>query len=264
MPAPRRPRKPLITLSPEARTTLYAILGAIVLGTVIAFAVIMFMRSYDTYKASVGSEQVIELIRRADAAYNQKDFSGAVKLLGEALAAKPSDIDRAKINTELGYAYVCLARAARDGNRLTEAQKLYEKALSYSPDYKVAHSELGALKGILGDTNGASVERSAAASSGNTTDAPGHLDSSTLVPSSGATGGADPQQFLNDRSQQAQQLISEGDALDRQGLHDQARSKWQEAETTGAGLPEHDLAKQRLDSTDPAGPSFGGGGGSDS
>jgi tetratricopeptide (TPR) repeat protein len=252
-PYPASPQQPLIVLSPAARTTLLSILGAVIFGTLLAFGVVAVQRKYQDFQTNAVAQQVASLIAQANVAYNGKDYAKAAQLLENALQANPNDKQRTMIQTELGYTYVLLARDAKKSNDLAQARADYEKAIKYSPDYDVAHTELSVLLEGMGDHQGAQDQRDQVQSSSVNESVPARLDSNTqstvVSPSGGGASGPsqDTQQFVANRDAQAQQLLQEGDALSAQGNRDGAEEKWRKAVEMGAGTEISTLARQRID-----------------
>jgi serine/threonine-protein kinase len=267
-PYPAQPSEPLFTLSPGARTTLLSILGALVLGTALALGVVGFQRKYQDFQTNVLAQEVARLVAQANAAYNAKDYPTAANLLEQALKAKPDERQRALIQTELGYTYVLLARAAKDRNNPTEARDDYRKAITYSPDYDVAHTELSILLESMGDHSGAQEQQALVGGDGQSKSVPATLDNNTAAigastsSASGSSGNGgtaeDPNQFIRDQHAKAQQLLKEGDDLARQGQQTEAEDKWREALQPAAGTPIFNDLQQRLNNGQ-APVDFGGG-----
>jgi tetratricopeptide (TPR) repeat protein len=261
-PFPARPSEPLFVLPPGVKRVLFAVAAAIAIGAVAGFGVIGFMNRYAAFEVNARTQQVAALVSQAEAAYNAGDFAKAAKTLEQALKADPDPTYRARIQTELGYTYVCLARAARTAGDTAGARADYEKALLYSPNYDVAHTELAVLLESLGDHIDAQTQQSMVVG-GQGSAPPQKLDSNTVtLPNSSSGGGStpmngsgkNPDQFLQDRRQEAHELIREGDQLDLQGDHNGAEAKWSEAVEKGAGSSEADTARARLEQGSPGMP----------
>jgi serine/threonine-protein kinase len=262
-PFPARPPEPLLVLSPNAKRWLLALVAAISIGTIAAFGVIAFMNKYAEFEENARNQQVMTRIQKAETAYNAGDYAGAAKQFEQTLKAGVPATYRPRIETELGYTYVFLARAARSAGDTATARADYETALSYSPNYNVAHTELALLLESLGDPTGAQVQRNLVVGGDQPTSVPPKLDSNTITlpTTSNSSGGGsstldgsgqNPDQFIQDRREQARQLIREGDQLDLQGDHDGATAKWTEAVSKGAGFSESDEARTRLNQSNPS------------
>lgn len=256
---PTPPPQPLFVLSPGVRQLLSAIGIAALLGAVIGGAALLFVRSFGNYTEKAQAQQVTSLMIRGQDAYNAQDYVTAAQDYQQALNANPPPEQRANLNRNLAYTYVMLGRAAVANDRLTEARDDFSKALDYQPDYQTAHTELANVKQKLGDTSGAQDERNSAASSPASTEPPPKLDNHAAAPIGGSTATTrsdstppqDPNQFLRQRQQEAQNLIKQGDDLWQRGDKDGARAKWTDAIEKGAGFPEFDTANRRLRDTAP-------------
>ena len=246
------PRQPMIVLSPAAKSNLMAVAVAVVIGCALAFGIVGFMNRYQSFQSSVSSEKVHTLMTQAAHAYSNQDYVGAAPLFEQALAAKPAASDLSTIQTSLGYTYVQLARQAKNAGNTQESLADYTKAIGYAPDYKVAHEELSVLKESLNDPQGARTEREAAQGSTSTQSPPAALTPPPPVSLNGspATPAADPNQLLRTKSDQAQQLLKEGDQLLQNNDTRGALSKWRDARDAAPGLPEHDQAQDRIDKYD--------------
>jgi eukaryotic-like serine/threonine-protein kinase len=257
-PFPVRPAEPLIRLTPGQRTTLVALLVAVVLGTVGAFGVIGFLKAYEQNTVKAKTQQVIKLINQGVDAYNTGDYASAVKFFEQAREAKPSGKDKETIRRNLSSAYIQLGRVARSESRLQDAQASFRKALAVDPDNRTAHLDLADTLDRMGQAGEARKERAAASGSRDTSGAPEALDSHSVTPGGDDSVNTDPNQFVEDRQAQAMQIIAEGDNLYRQGDMDGARGKWREAMGVGAGTSARDEAKARLDQTQTSSPRWEG------
>lgn len=255
--APRRmPRAPFVSLSPTARTWLSALSVAVVLGTCLAFGVIAFMRSYDRYRDTMGKQQVAVLINEGVRLYNAGDYASAAAQFEKALQANPTGVDRGHAMDNLTAAYIQSARQCEDKSDWMSARGFCQKALTVSPDSKLAHTELANVLERLGDMSGSQKERQTAqsiagAGDGSPSGSGVGSESSHLPPT---------EEFMEDRRAQAKRLIEEGDQLFTSGKTDEAHDKWLEAVGRAPGTPEYELAKKRLDSTPSASSSNSGGG----
>ena len=251
-PFPVRPREPLIVLSPAVRSYLMTALVAIVIGCLLAFGINAFNNRYEAYKQTVSTAQVQSLMTQGNSAYQNQDYATAAQLFEQSLAGRPTQTDRANLNLELGYTYVQLARQAKAKSNLKESLEDYHKAVSYAPDYKVAHEELSVLLESMQNVQGAQSEREAAQSSSTTTQPPSTLPapSATSGSTPSVTPAVDPNQLLRSRSEQAQKLLKDGDDLLKHNDTDGALRKWRDARDAAPGLPEHDQAQQRIDKYD--------------
>jgi tetratricopeptide (TPR) repeat protein len=261
---PARPPAPAFTMSPGMRQFLVALGVAALLGGLIAGGVLLFIRSYGNYTEIAKVQQADTLMTQGQTAYNAQDYATAAKDYEQALNANPTPEKRGLLNTNLAYTYVQLGRAARDSGKLAEARDDFAKALQYQPDYQTAHTELANVKQSLGDKTGAQEERNAVEGLPIGVEPPPRLDNrapigSAANPRVDPTPAQDPNQFLNQRRQEAQRLIQDGDTLYKRGDREGARAKWQDAIEKGAGFPEFDTANQRLRDTEPQ-VDFGGGG----
>ncbi|MCW3098472.1 MAG: Serine/threonine protein kinase [Chthonomonadaceae bacterium] len=261
---PARPPAPAFTMSPGMRQFLIALGVAALLGGLIAGGVLLFIRSYGNYTETAKVQQADTLMTQGQTAYNAQDYATAAKDYEQALSANPTPEKRGLLNTNLAYTYVQLGRAARDSGKLAEARDDFAKALQYQPDYQTAHTELANVKQSLGDKTGAQEERKAVEGVPIGVEPPPKLDNrapigSATNPRVDPTPAQDPNQFLNQRRQEAQRLIQDGDTLYQRGDKEGARAKWQDAIEKGAGFPEFDTANQRLHDTEPQ-VDFGGGG----
>ncbi len=250
-PAYARPRQPLIVLSPAARSNLMALAVAIVLGCILAGGVLAFVKRYDAYKETASSAQVHALMDQGNKAYSSQNYAGAATLFEQALAAHPAASDRASLLVELGYAYVQLGRESRNKGSLQDAVAYYNKAITYAPDYKVAHDELAVLKESTQDVQGAQSERQAAQSSTFGQQPPATLsappaNASGTTPAANPNANADPNQFTRSKSQEAQQFLRDGDQLLMNNDVRGALRKWRDARDAAPGLPEHDQAQARI------------------
>jgi tetratricopeptide (TPR) repeat protein len=134
-------------LNSTARTKRLWLLGAIVSGCFFALGAVALLHAYQNFQTNAIAQQVASRIIQGNAAYNGKDYAKAAQLLETALKSGPNENQRTMIQTELGYTYVWLARAAKAKNNVAQARADYEKALQYSPEYGVAHTELNILLG---------------------------------------------------------------------------------------------------------------------
>jgi hypothetical protein len=261
---PMRPPEPLFTLSPGMRQFLLCIAVAVALGGLAAGGVLLFLKSYTRYTDTAKVQQIGTLMTQGEAAYNTQDYVTAARDYEQALTASPTAAQAAKLKTNLAYTYTQLGRAARTNGKLEEARADFARALEYLPDYQTAHTELANVKQSLGDKSGAQEERSAAESAPIATEPPAKIDNRAPIGGSAAapsdtTPAQDPNQFLNQRRQEAANLIQQGDDLFRRGDRDGGRAKWRDAIEKGAGFPEFDTANQRLRDTEPP-INFGGDG----
>jgi serine/threonine-protein kinase len=260
-PYPAPLREPLIVLSPAARTTLLSILGAVVLGTMLALGVVGIQHKYQDFQNNVIAQHVATLMAEGKAAYDGKDFATAAQRLEAALNAGPTDAQRATILTNLGYTYVQLARIAK-ASSLQQARADYETAIKYSPDYGVAHTELSVLLESMGDHRAAQDQQVQAQASSGAQNVPTALDNSiqNIAPTSNSGPEKpyqDPNQFSAENHSKAQQLLQEGDALANQGNMDGAIEKWNEVIRYAPGTELRDLAMKRINSSQSS-PNFGG------
>ena len=248
-PAYARPRQPLIVLSPAARANLIVTVVAVVLGCALAFGVLAFNKRYEDYRTSAGSAQVQALMAQGKDAYEHQNYEQAAKAFESALAARPDATNRDYLQKNLAYAYTQLARQAKNSGNVQDALTYYTRAVTNAPDYKVAQDELSILK------EGTQDVRSAISSSGQqppiTLPAPpppslGSGSAPNLTPN------ADPNQFTHSKSQEAQQLLAQGDQLLMNNDISGALRKWRDARDAAPGLPEHDAAQARIDKYDMA------------
>ncbi len=246
-----RPRQPLIVLSPSARTTLQVIIGAIILGCVLAFSCLAFAKRYDAYKESAGSAQVQALMTQGSDAYAHQNYSEAIKAFESALNSHPDALSRDYLQKNLAYAYTQQARQAKAAGDIQNALTYYGRAVTYAPDYKVAHDELAVLKESTRDVQGAQSERQAAQISTFGQQPPATLSippvgNGGASPAVNPNANADPNQFTRSKSQEAQQFLREGDQLLMNNDVRGALRKWRDARDAAPGLPEHDQAQSRI------------------
>ena len=253
------PSKPLIVLSPAARTVLIAFVAAVILGTLIAVGIIATQNSYERYQQDATSG----LIRKGADAYNAGDYDTAIATMQQAAGTGPTTEQRKVIETDLAYACFMRARKEHSAGSNEQARADYELALKAAPDYALAHKELADLLQEMGDKQGAQQHRDAATggSSGpdsGTAQPPAQLK--LTLPPPDPYANQDPNQFVNDQRAQARQLIKEGDQLSSNGNTAAAREKWQAALIKGAGGPEADEANNRLYNNGNNDPAVGGNG----
>lgn len=257
-PFPVRPAEPLIRLTPGQRTTLYALLFAIVLGTVGAFGVIKFLEAYQLNAQQTQTRQIIRIMNDGVNAYNAGDYAAAVKFFEQARDTNPTGKNREMVHTNLASSYIQLGRVAESNGRLQDAQAAYRNALEADSYNRTARLDLANLLEKMGQTDAARKERAAANGSIGSGSAPSSLDNYTGTSSGDDAINANPNEFIEDRYGQAMQLIAEGDRLSRSGDLDGARAKWRDAMASGAGTAARDEAKSRLDQTQPASPNWDG------
>jgi tetratricopeptide (TPR) repeat protein len=249
-------------MSPGTRQFLLCIAAAALFGGLVAGGVLLFIKGYGNYTETAKVQQADTLMAQGEQAYNSQDYVTAARVYEQALSANPNPEKRSRLNTNLAYTYVQLGRAARTNGKLTEARDDFAKAVQYQPDYQTAHTELANVKQSLGDKTGAQDERNAAEGAPIGVEPPPRIENrapiGSAAPPSDPTPAQDPNQFLNQRRQEAQNLIQEGDDLKRRGDLEGARAKWRDAIEKGAGFPEFDTANQRLHDSEPT-VDFGGG-----
>ncbi len=259
---PARPPAPVFTMSPGMRQFLSAVGIAALLGGLIAGGVLFFLKSFNNYTEGAKVQQVSTLMTQGEQAYNAQDYVSAARDYELALTANPTPEKRNLLNSNLAYTYVMLGRAARANGKLVEARDDFTKALTYQPDYQTAHTELAQVKQLLGDKTGAQDERNATEGVPVGMEPPPRIDNRAPLGSSSAAPSnpaQDPNQFLEQRRQEAQNLIQQGDDLFKRGDKDGARAKWRDAIEKGAGFPEFDTANQLLRDSEPQ-VNFGGDG----
>jgi len=249
------PSVPVFTISPGMRQFIASLGMAVLIGGLLAGGVLLFIKSYNRYTDTAKGQHVDVLMTQGETAYNAQDYATAARDYEQALSANPPADKRVRLNTNLAYTYVQLGRAARDGGRLADARSAFARALQYQPDYQTAHIELANVKQSLGDKTGAQEERSAVDGVPAGAEPPPKLDNrapigSAANPRVDPTPTEDPNQFLNQRRQDASSLIQQGDELWKRGDRDGARDKWRGAIEKGAGFPEFDTANQRLHDTE--------------
>ncbi len=256
---PARPAEPLLT--PGMRSFLLSIGVAVLLGCLIAGGILLFLKSYSRYTETAQVQLVATLMTQGEQAYNVQNYVLAAQDYQQALSSSPTAAQRTLLNTNLAYTYTQLGRAARDSGKLQEARDDFSKALEFQPDYQTAHNELANIKLSMGDKSGAQDERNAAASAPvGIPEPPSKLDHRAPIataPPGDNSPPQDPNQFHNQRRQEASKLIQDGDTLWNRGDKEGARSKWRDAIEKGAGFPEFDTANQRLRDTEPT-PDFSG------
>ncbi len=245
-PVPYKPAEPLFVLSPGGRTFLLSILAAALLGGGIAGGIVAFMHSYDQFKINVGSQQIIGLINQGVAAYNSRDYSEATRLFEQAKTAGPSATELSKINFNLSASLMQQAREAEASGNLKEAKSLYDRLLVIAPENRSAHIGLSNVLLRLGQNQDSIRERNAANSSVDDNTVPNTLQpNAAVIPDS-----ADPGPSLQDRQQEARQLLNEGQALQVKGDLEGAKDKWRKVIETAPGTPERDMAKTLLDQSE--------------
>lgn len=257
-PFPVRPAEPLIRLTPGQRTTLYALLFAIILGTAGAFGVIKFLEAYQVNARQTQTKQIVKLMNDGVNAYNERDYAAAIKFFEQARDAKPTGKNREMVRVNLTSAYIQFGRVAEAEGRLQDAQAAYRNALEADPDNRTAHLDLANLLEKTGQKEAARRERAAANGSLSTGGTPAELDNFTETSDGQDSINANPNEFVEDRQAQAMQLIAEGDNLARSADMEGARAKWREAMSVGAGTQARDLAKSRLDQTQSEAPNWDG------
>ncbi len=237
-PFPQVKPGPLIVLSPAAKTALFSVLIAIVLGTVIAMGVIAVQHSYDNWNEAGRLSVVNTLMKHGAQAYESGDYATAIKDFEQAQTSGPSVAQRANINTNLAYSCVKQARIAKVSGKLEDAKAYYTEALSAMPDLDVAHEELAALLQQMGDNAGAEENRAAVSSSSGGSSSlapPAKLDLSTPPPSDAAA--TSPDRFISNQRQSARELLNEGDRLNASGDAAGARDKWTKVVQMAPGTP---------------------------
>lgn len=242
---PKRPSdEPLFTLSPGAKTALMSLVVAVILGTGIAVGMIALQNSYQRFQQSAKDQGVQRLMDQGVQADKQSNYAQAAKYFEQAEKVPPGASLKNTVDTDLAYEYIKLARQATANGKLQEARDDYKKALQIK-DYSIAHTELAQVLQQLGDTGGAQSERSAAESTESQTP-PAQLNVSSAQAPASPSNTEDPNQYIQDRSAQASQLLQEGDDLARQGQVDAAREKWQEAAEKAPGTSVSEEANRRL------------------
>ena len=249
----RPPRDP-ITLSPGARTLLYSLLAALVIGGGLAFGVVAFLKGYDQYRVEASSQKVVSLMNQGAAAYNAKEYASAAKFYEQARDAKPGDAQRSAIEKNLTACYIQLAQIEKNAENWTGAKEWYDKALKLGDNDLTdqARSERADVLERLGRNSEAQKDRSQVNPAGfqRAPDKAQNVSPTAGVPVSREQADAPFRQ-------EAQKLLNEGDALYKNGDVDGARKKWIEAAGKAPGnTPEHDAAMQRLNQTDKT-PTFG-------
>lgn len=250
-PAYARPRPPLIVLSPAARSNLMALVAAVVLGSLLAGGILAFYKRYESYRATAGSAQVQALMTQGSDAYAHQNYDQAIKAFESALNAHPEAVSRDYLQKNLAYSYTQLARQAKAVGDIQNALTYYGRAVTYAPDYKVAHDELAVLKESTRDVQGAQSERQAAQISAFGQQPPATLSAppaaaSGASPAANPNVNADPNQFTRSKSQEAQQFLHDGDQLLMNNDVRGALRKWRDARDAAPGLPEHDQAQARI------------------
>lgn len=247
---PPQPREPIFVLTAGGRTLLLSLLAAAILGGSIAFGVIAMQNSYSNYRVKAMHQQLQELNNQGKLAYDSGDYGKAIGIFETALNASPDPSLRDVIAKNLAYSYVQSARKIQQ-NDWKQSAALYRKALALF-EYDAAHKELAALLAAHGDRRGAEDQRNVISSSNPNPDpTPDRLDSRLPAPrySTGRDqpdAAADPNQFVNDRRNEAKKLIEEGDRDWKNGNTQGARDKWTLAIEKAAGYPESELAQQRI------------------
>lgn len=245
---------PVIRITPGQRTTLVAIGLAILLGISLAGMVIGFLRAYQIHLQQSSVQQVVSLINQGVQEYNARRYAEAVRLFQQALAQNPSARERQTIRSNLVSAYVQLARVAESEERWQDAEAAYRAALDVDASSRLAREGLAAVLERVGRGDEARAEREAAHGGLGGTGAPATLDTVAASADGRESVSAEPNAFLEERIQKAQQLIQEGDALYHRGDVEQARAKWRAAVREGAGTPARDAASERLAQTEPGPP----------
>ncbi|MCS6777001.1 MAG: protein kinase [Chthonomonadaceae bacterium] len=247
---------PVIRITPAQRTTLIAIGLAILLGIGLAGIVIGFLRAYQIHLQQSSVQQAVSLINQGVQEYNARRYVEAVRLFEQALAQNPSARERQTIRFNLVSAYVQLARVAESEGRWQDAEAAYRAALEVDAYNRLAREGLAAVLERMGRGDEARSERELARSGLGGTGTPAELDTVAASADGMESVPADPDAFLTERMQRAQQLIAEGDALYRRGDVEQARAKWRDAVREGAGTAMRDEANNRLAQTESGPPQW--------
>ncbi len=243
---PVKPVEPLFVLSPGGRTFLLSIIAAALLGGGIAGGIVVFMHSYDQFKVNAGSQQIIGLINQGVAAYNARNYKEATGLFEKAKTSNPSASELSKINFNLSASLMQQAREAESSGSLSKAKSLYDKLILLTPESKSAHIGLSNVLLKLGQSDAAARERNAADASLDENAAPPTLQPNT----SSISDNSNPGPSLEDRKQEASQIINDGQALWKQGEKEAAKDKWRKVIELAPGTPERDIAKNLLDQSE--------------
>ena len=242
----RPPRDP-ITLSPGAKTLLYSLLAALVIGGGLAFGVVSFLRGYDQYRVEAGSQRITALMNEGSAAYNAQDFAGAATFYRQAWELKPSDAQRSVIMKNLAYSYIHLAQSEKSAENWNRAKVWYDKAIEVgdSESSDLARAERADVLQRLGKTAEAEKDRSQI-SANEVKPAPTRAVNAPPRPDASVSRDEADAPFRHE----AQKLIEEGDALFNKNDVEGARRKWIDAAGKAPGsTPEHAAALERLDRT---------------
>ena len=218
------------------------------IGGLISGGVIAFLHSYDTFKSTTQNEQITKRFNHGVESYNNQDYATAIVEFEAARGENPTGALKLKIDASLTSSYVQEGRRSLANGNAGVARDKFNKALSVDPNSQAAHSGLAQALAQLGDTAAAKREKEAA---NNSTEAPPPQNLSS-------TPSEDPDQFLNQRREEAKQLISDGDELRAKNDIDGARARWRSAIEKAPGTPERDTAQQRLDQNEPPPQEFNG------
>lgn len=238
-----RPHRDPITLSDSSKRFMTALFVAIVVG--LGLGALAFMKSFEKYQTSIGSQIVVEMMTKGKAAYDNKDYGKARGYFEEAKSADKERTKRESLDYSLSATYIQLGHIALESQNWKEAQTLYEKALTMAPESLVEIARKGRAQALdkQGLKEEAKTERSLL--SGKDSSAPDKLPTASPM-----TAPLSSDQVYERYRAEARQLIAEGDALFDKGSVDGARDKWMEASGKAAGdTPEHRDAKDRLDRT---------------
>lgn len=239
------------SLPPGVRSFLLAMLAAIAIGVALAVGVIAFLRAYQDYQQKSADQHVQAIVAEGAKAYAQMNYSEAAKQFLRALEAAGNSNLKAEIKTDLAYTYVQLARKAREQGDIKTAEQCYRQALLYVPNYATAHTELSQILRQEGRVQEANIESQAASQSPESAKQPPGFLSLNTTPLPGAApptnGTQSPDTFLEQRRQEAQNLISTAKQQIQSGDIYGAERSLESAVEKGAGLPEGAEAQQLLD-----------------
>ncbi len=233
-------RPPSLQLSPGAKTFLLSLLIASVLGGGIALGFVAFLRGYDNYKASAGSEKIAALLAEGAKAYKDKNYSLALQKFEAAKHDNKDKLQEKNVNYNLAATLIALGNDQSIALNWKEAEGYYDRALEVAEGGLADTARRGRANALeqLGQKREAAQDR-AASGSGDSRPPESLPESHTPT----------REEWMGERQQKARALLNEAEALERTGDRDGARKKWIETTKTAPGTPESDRANQRLSET---------------